>query len=64
MFIVTEYAALSSKQVNKTYFLQSLYSLLIKTIFEPRYEICNNVVSAISKVSDQPAHTRSLISLC
>ena len=28
---------------------------------EPRYEISNNVVSATSKASDQPAHTRSLI---
>ena len=30
-------------------------------IFEPRHEISNNVVCAISKCSDQPAHTRSLI---
>ena len=29
--------------------------------FEPRLEISNNEVSATSKVSDQPAHTRSLI---
>ena len=28
---------------------------------EPRHEISNNVVCAISKASDQPAHTRSLI---
>ena len=28
---------------------------------EPRYEISNNVVCASRKVSDQPAHTRSLI---
>ena len=28
---------------------------------EPRHEISNNVVCAISKGSDQPAHTRSLI---
>ena len=28
---------------------------------EPQYEISNNVVSATSKASDQPAHMRSLI---
>ena len=28
---------------------------------EPRHEISNNVVCATSKGSDQPAHTRSLI---
>ena len=30
-------------------------------INEPFYEISNNVVCATNKVSDQPAHTRSLI---
>ena len=30
-------------------------------IYDPRHEISNNVVYATSKVSDQPAHTRSLI---
>ena len=30
-------------------------------IIEPQHEISNNVVCATSKVSDQPAHTRSLI---
>ena len=29
---------------------------------EPRHEISNNVVCATSKASDQPAHTRKLIS--
>ena len=29
--------------------------------FEPVHGICNNVVYASSKASDQPAHTRSLI---
>ena len=29
--------------------------------YEPRHEIANNVICATSKVSDQPAHTRSLI---
>ena len=29
--------------------------------FEPWHKISNNVVCATSKVSDQPAHTRSLI---
>ena len=36
------------------------FFILIKT-FEPVHEISNNVVCATSKVSDQPAHTRSLI---
>ena len=31
------------------------------TLFEPGHEISNNMVCAISKASDQPAHTRSLI---
>ena len=31
-------------------------------IFEPVHDISNNVVCATNKVSDQPAHTRSLIS--
>ena len=30
-------------------------------IYEPVHEIFNNVVCAISKASDQPAHMRSLI---
>ena len=30
-------------------------------VFEPVHEISNDVVCATSKVSDQPAHTRSLI---
>ena len=29
--------------------------------YEPRHDISNNVVSATSKASDQPAHTRSLV---
>ena len=32
-----------------------------KVIIEPLHEIFNNVVSATSKASDQPVHTRSLI---
>ena len=31
-------------------------------LFEPVHEISNNVVCATSKASDQPAHTRGLIS--
>ena len=30
-------------------------------IIAPRHEICNNVVCATRKASDQPAHTCSLI---
>ena len=42
--------------------LVDLMSLQRKSyIFEPRHEISNNVACAISKASDQPAHTRSLI---
>ena len=40
-------------------------SFWIRTLFnskyEPRHEIFNNMVCAISKTSDQPSHTRSLI---
>ena len=36
-------------------------SLQIKLLYEPQHEISNNVVCANSEVSDQPAHTRSLI---
>ena len=32
-----------------------------KSVYEPQHEISNNVVSATSKGSDQPAHMRSLI---
>ena len=44
-------------------YLQIQYS---QTVFyvethEPRHEISNKMVCAASKVSDQPAHTRSLI---
>ena len=35
----------------------------LELIYEPRHEISNNVVCATSKGSDQPAHTRSLISV-
>ena len=35
--------------------------MLLIVIFEPRHGISNNVVCATSKVSDQPAHTGSLI---
>ena len=34
---------------------------LLSSIIEPVNEISNNVVCVTSKVSDQPAHTRSLI---
>ena len=32
-----------------------------RLIYEPVHEISNNLVCAISKASDQPAHTRFLI---
>ena len=38
-----------------------MYSDPTTIIYEPVHEIPNNVVCATSKVSDQPAHTRSLI---
>ena len=37
------------------------YLCLLHNIIEPVHEISNNVVSATSKASDQPAHRRSLI---
>ena len=43
-------------------YLPSAFGLNIIIIkIEPRHEISNNVACATSKVSDQPAHTRSLI---
>ena len=33
----------------------------VQFIYEPVHELSNNVVCAMSKASDQPAHTRSLI---
>ena len=32
-----------------------------QSLFEPQHEISDNVICAISKGSDQPVHTRSLI---
>ena len=43
----------------KETFLFSSPALFI--IFEPVHDIFNNVVCATSKVTDQPAHMRSLI---
>ena len=36
----------------------------LNCIIAPRHEISNNVVCATSKISEQPAHTRSDQSLC
>ena len=44
--------------MHDTRILVLFFSILIN---EPVHEISNNVVSATSKASDQPAHTRSLI---
>ena len=42
--------------------LSCKYFLTHQSIYEPRHhEICNNVICAVIKASDQPAHTRSLI---
>ena len=38
-----------------------LVAVVSLAINEPRHEISNNVICATSKVSDQRAHTRSLI---
>ena len=47
--------------VNKTVmFIMRIISKIF--LNEPVHEISNNVVCATSKASDQPAHTRSLIS--
>ena len=42
--------------------LMDSYQKGLNIIIEPVHEISNNVVCATSKASDQPAHTRSLIS--
>ena len=41
--------------------IRKYYKQLSIVINEPWHEISNNVVSATSKGSDQPAHTRRLI---
>ena len=48
------------RYVNTNIKTKDLSSML--NINEPKHEISNNVVCATSKGSDQPAHTRSLIS--
>ena len=40
---------------------QTIYPFDMSNTYEPLHEISNNVACATSKVSDQPAHTRSLI---
>ena len=35
--------------------------ILVLQLFEPQYDISNNVVCATSKATDQSAHKRSLI---
>ena len=35
--------------------------LMVRPLYEPVHENSNNVICAISKVSDQTAHTRSLV---
>ena len=42
-------------------FFMALLTCCHKTKIEPVHEISNNVTCATSKVSDQPAHMRSLI---
>ena len=50
------------KLVTLIFFLLSPHDAVDwSAVSEPQHEISNNVVSATSKVSDQPAHTRSLI---
>ena len=45
----------------RSFSLQMKLIYLAKQKYEPVYEISNNVVSATSNASDQPAHMRSLI---
>ena len=45
----------------KGYWLMLAYYQSFNDIIEPVHEISNKVVCATNKVSDQPAHTRSLI---
>ena len=50
------------KGANQPAHLISLISaFVIRSIYEPRHEISNNVLCATNKASDQPAHMRSLI---
>ena len=50
------------RQVQKySVLLSYIAPKLLTETFEPWHDISNNVVCATSKVSDQPAHTRSLI---
>ena len=41
-----------------------IYTSHLHVLYEPVHEISKNVVCATRKASDQPAHLRSLISLC
>ena len=53
----------TDKNNNKCYSILIVVFLLGMMTYkiEPRHEISNNVVCATSEVSDQPAHSRSLI---
>ena len=54
----------SEKDCNYQNDLKSLKNTEAEIKYEPVYEIPNNVECAISKTSDQPAHTRCLIRAC
>ena len=56
---ITERVLMGHKESNQQ--KQNKTNITYQILFEPGHEISNNVVCATSKVSDQPAHTRSLI---
>ena len=60
-FIVYVKSLMRHKLVAARSCLHCLQYVCKSRVFEPRHDISNNVVYAISKASDQPAHTRSLI---
>ena len=52
---------MSPHDENKYHLRAYIFPNVDPIINEPVHEISNNVLCATSKVSDQPAHTRSLI---
>ena len=60
-FIVYVKSRMRNKLVAARSCLHYLQYVCKSRVFEPRHDISNNVVYAISKASDQPAQTRSLI---
>ena len=56
-YLLRIFFILQNKNDDESSILFEFFAML----YEPVYEISNNVVCATSKASDQPAHTHSLI---